>query len=191
MTGRIYLHCIVVGYAAYMVFAIVSCMSLKRHVLLVKRQEFGVAIINGVKYRVPFRDERTMPTFDVENPIDFLFLSDKESCECLTSSIVKLFITVVFEILLLKFDSTDPLNEWHIKYYRLLIGALIALLFSEFFKYMFTNNWVSTFKGGLDGYQYGSEANFITIIIVIAILDIVIAAYKKAIQNQKELELTI
>jgi hypothetical protein len=190
-TPSYFVRLIIALYAIVMVLTMVWCLPLKRKVLLTNREEFGVAVIQGVKYRVPFRDQTVMPTFSVDDPLGYLFLSNGEDGGCLVGALLKLGICVMLQIVLWNFDINDPFNKRHIKYFRFIIYLLIALLASDFVKNVYTSNWAITFKGGLNGYQYKVPYNFSAYIIILFILSVVITAYRRAVKNQRELELVI
>jgi hypothetical protein len=174
-------------YAIFMLLMVISCFRLSRRVVIEDRELHGYVIINGTKYTVPFRSQKTAVSLPVTNPVAFLLVSTTEQDECFVTALLKLSICILLLIFLWNFDFSDPFNIRNLKL-PLIIGRLaIALIITDLIKAWYTSDWVT----GLGDFKYQvtySSAAYMTAFFIIALFA---TWYIKAVNNRRELELTI
>jgi len=142
----------IILYAVSMFAFLILRFGTQRSVLIQTRREHGISVINNIKYKVPFVTEQTAIPVHADNLIAYLFLSNTEFDECLSSIIIKIAISLL--LIAGGFDWFAQDNYRAKLLFKSIFYLLFALVLSEIFKYAATSAWVNDSSHHLRGYQY-------------------------------------
>lgn len=185
------LFCFIVLYGGVLFMQLQSDFSMQRAIMVENKQPGGIIMLSGVKHTVPYRTEKTLVKFEIDNATDFLLLSNGEPNESFITSILKLGICVFLLIIIWNFDFLDPFNTRHLKQISILCNLAIGLIFIEYLKYYYTMQWANDTKHGLGDFKFISDFNLFYYIASIWIVRMIISFYQSGVKAKQELEFTI
>lgn len=191
------------GVAIYLfVYLITFLLYLKpsRHVAVVSQsQEYGVIQIGNVKYPTASRWNCASLQTGAHNPLDYLFLVQGNQFldDSLVTIVMKLAIAFSFALFIKRFDFANPFNVKYFKLAYLTFRLFIAYCVVNFLTRWYTAYWVNKYFHGNKTYHFAfnlhdlAQAYWYSYVFYVAIFSTLLSLYAKAINNRREIDLTI
>ncbi|PTR00958.1 hypothetical protein C8P68_101188 [Mucilaginibacter yixingensis] len=171
-----------------------------RHVVVVSQtQEFGVIQIDHIKYPTASRWNNASLQTEAHNPLDYIFLIQGSQFldDSLASIVMKLTIAFSIALFIKRFDFDSPFNVKYFKLGYLIFKLYIAYWVVDFLSKCYTSYWVKNYFHGSKAYQVPynlhdlANAYWYSYAFYVAVFSTILSLYAKAINNRREIDLTI
>jgi hypothetical protein len=186
---------VIICYGLIQLWELKSDLLMHREVCLESSRDNGAISIKGVRYSTASITQKVVVRFNISHTDEFLLMSNGDAEDCFLTSLMKFGLSILFAVMLWRVDLLDPFNPRHLKGFRLAFNLLILLFFLITFKNVWTHQWVNAQIGiqnyRNDVYQYNVGFSNAFYMILIWLMRMIISFYKKGVQNQLELELTV
>jgi len=191
------------GIIIYLLFHILLfCLYLKpsRYVAVVSQiQQYGVIQIGTVKYPTASRWNNASLQTRAHNPLDYLLLVQGNQFldDSLATIIMKLTIAFAIALFIKRFDFDYPFNVKFFNLAYLIFKLCIAYWVVDFLSKCYTAYWVKNYFRGSKVYQFAynlhdlANAHWYSYLFYLLVFLAILSLYAKAINNRREIDLTI